>query len=203
MSVTAARHLVAELSKMDVTILVLRDFDKAGFSIVHTLKSNTRRWKYETAPNIIDLGLRLSDVEQMDLASEDVTYDSKVDPRINLMDSGASEDEAAFLVNSGRPKAWHGKRVELNAMTSPQLVKWLESKLNQFGVSKVVPDEDTLTHAFKRAHYIAYINKAIRKASEIYDETVSVPDDLSYRVRERIEGRSLSWDDAIDFIAED
>jgi hypothetical protein len=201
MSVTAARHLVDELSKKDVTILVLRDFDKAGFSIVHTLRYNTRRWEYETAPNVIDLGLRLSDVERMDLESEDVTYDSKVNPQKNLRKSGATEDEADFLVSGGGPKAWYGKRVELNAMTSPQLVKWLESKLDQIGVTKVVPDEDTLTQAYKRACYVAYVNKAIRKASETYDETVSVPDDLSNRVRKHIEGRSRSWDDAIGVIA--
>ena len=139
----------------------------------------------------------------MDLACEDVTYDSKIDPRINLIHSGASEDEADFLVSGGRPGAWHGKRVELNAMTSPQLIKWLESKLNQIGVTKVVPNEGTLAQAYKRACYVAHINKAIQKASENYDETVLVPDDLSDCVRENVEGSSLSWDDAIDFIAGD
>jgi hypothetical protein len=137
----------------------------------------------------------------MGLSSEDVTYDSKVDPRINLIDSGASEDEADYLVCGGRPGAWHGKRVELNAMTSPQLVKWLESKLYQIGVKKVVPDKDTLTQAFKRACYVAYINKAIQKASENYNESVSIPDDLAGRVSRHIEGSSLSWDDAVGFIA--
>jgi DNA topoisomerase VI subunit A len=84
MSVTAARQLVAELSCHDVTILCLRDFDKAGFSIVYTLRMNTRRWQYATRPNGLDLGLRLDDVETMHLARERVEYDSWIDPRINL-----------------------------------------------------------------------------------------------------------------------
>ena len=137
----------------------------------------------------------------MGLESEDVTYDSKVDPRINLINSGASDDEANYLVSGGRPKAWEGKRVELNAMTSPQLVEWLESKLDQIGVKKVVPDDDTLAQAYKRACYVAYINKAIRKAANAYNENINVPDDLSDRVRENITGSSLSWDEAIGDIA--
>ena len=40
-----------------------------------------------------------------------------------------------------------------------------------------------------------------RFISETYDETVSAPDDLSDLVRKHIEGRVLSWDDAIGDIA--
>ena len=55
--------------------------------------------------------------------------------------------------------------------------------------------------AYKRACYVAYLNKAIRKAANAYNETASVPDDLSDRVRENIAGSSLSWDEAIGDIA--
>ena len=41
MSVTAMRTLVERMSADDVTVLVLHDFDKAGFSIVNTLRSDT------------------------------------------------------------------------------------------------------------------------------------------------------------------
>jgi hypothetical protein len=81
------------------------------------------------------------------------------------------------------------------------MVKWLESKLDKVGVTKVLPDEDVLKKAYKRACYVAHINRAIQKASEIYNESVSVPDDLSDRVRKHIEDTSLSWDDAIGDIA--
>ena len=50
MSVTAARQLVERLSEQGVTILVCHDFDKSGFSILHTLQSDTRRYRFLTRP---------------------------------------------------------------------------------------------------------------------------------------------------------
>jgi DNA topoisomerase VI subunit A len=41
MSNTAARRLVDELSQLGVTIYGLHDFDKSGFSILHTLRTNS------------------------------------------------------------------------------------------------------------------------------------------------------------------
>ena len=66
MSNTAARCLVDELSTRGVTIYVLHDFDKSGFAILHTLRTNTRRYRFRTTPKVIDLGLTLSDVNRMD-----------------------------------------------------------------------------------------------------------------------------------------
>src|SRR5262249_48145449 len=90
MSVTACRTLVEFLSEQGVTILVLRDFDKAGFSIVHTLCSDTRRYTFRTKPNVIDLGLRLEQALSMRLESELVVYKQTVDPRIRLRQCGAT-----------------------------------------------------------------------------------------------------------------
>jgi DNA topoisomerase VI subunit B len=51
MSTTAARRLVSALSEAGVTVLVLHDFDKAGLTIAHTLKTDTRRFKFPSPPN--------------------------------------------------------------------------------------------------------------------------------------------------------
>ncbi|OPY01283.1 MAG: DNA topoisomerase VI subunit B [Syntrophorhabdus sp. PtaB.Bin047] len=198
MSVTAARTLVEELSERGVTILVLRDLDKAGFSIVHTLKASGRRYKYKTEPNVIDLGLRLHDSQEMHLEGEAVEYDSKIDPRISLKESGASDEEAVFLRSGGTPGQWKGSRIELNAMTSPQFVAFLETKLQEAGVKKVVPSEIVLTEAWNRAHRITFLEKALRDAEERFDgNRLSIPTDLKERVDERIKNTRMSWDDAV------
>jgi len=199
MSVTAARRLVEELTRQDVTILVIRDFDKSGFSIVHTLRSNTRRHKYTIPPNVVDLGLRLADVEEMDLQSEAVEYDCNVDPRINLRESGATEEECAFLVRGGYPGGWTGERVELNAMTSRQFIDWLEGKLKAAGVQKVVPDQAVLEKAYRRALRQATIQRAIDKVVQDLksDEQILVPSDLTERVREAITDTAEPWDSAV------
>lgn len=77
MSVTAARQLVEELTLQDVTTLVIRDFDKTGFSIVHSLTHDTRRWRFSVRPRVIDMGLRLDDVQRNQLESEEVTYSAQ------------------------------------------------------------------------------------------------------------------------------
>lgn len=198
MSVTAARTLVEELSERGVTILVLRDLDKAGFSIVHTLKTSGRRYRYKTEPHVIDLGLRLHDSQEMHLEDEAVEYDTKKDPRISLKESGASDEEAAFLRSGGTPGQWKGSRIELNAMTSPQFVAFLEKKLQEAGVKKVVPSETVLTEAWNRAHRITYLEKALRDAEEHFDgNRLSIPADLKERVNERIKNTRMSWDDAV------
>ena len=199
MSVTAMRELVAKMSAESVSVFVLHDFDKAGFSIVHTLRTNTRRWSYETKPNVIDLGFRLEDVAGLE--TEDVSYDSKVDPRVNLIESGATEEEATFLRSGGRPKQWEGKRVELNAMTSKQLVDWLEKKLQEHGVKKLVPDEDVLRKAFVGAFKAARIREEVHNIVSQFDEDVQIPDDLKSQIQKSISGTARSWDSAIKSLA--
>lgn len=198
MSVTAARALVGRLSQRDVTVLVLRDFDKAGFSIAHTLRANTRRWRYDARPKVIDLGLRLADVQSMGLQSEPVTYNSKKDPRENLIASGATRDEAAFLVRAGWHGGWEGQRVELNAMTSDQFITWLEGKLRDAGATKVVPPDEVLADAYRRALRIVDIERAIDEAASAYsDEGLTMPADLAEQVRLALDGSSQAWDDVL------
>ena len=203
MSVTAARQLVEKLSEQGVTILVVRDFDKAGFSIVHTLGSDTPRYKFKSRPKVIDLGLRLADIQAMNLQSEAVSYTSKVDPRENLRTSGATAEEAAFLVRkrSGHyQQEWSGERVELNSMTSPQFIEWLERKLTEAGVCKLVPEREMLETAYRRACECLYmqqvINVAFEEATEKFAE-IAMPPDLRQSVEEFITDTADAWDDAI------
>ena len=146
--------------------------------------------------------MRLVDVNDMDLEREEVTYDSKVTPRGNLRESGASEEECNFLVEGGGPKAWRGYRVELNAMTSDQFVSWLDEKLEDAGVRKVVPDDSTLEKAYRRAVCIARVQKAIdRFIAEQEGENVEIPTDLSRRIGEMIQGTAKPWDLAVSELA--
>ena len=205
MSVTAARQLVEELSKQGVTILVIRDFDKAGFTIAHTLQADTRRYQFETTPDVIDLGLRLADVRAMGLQSEEVTYRQKADPRDNLRECGATWEECDFLVHGdsryGRMR-WTGERVELNAMTSAQFVAWLEGKLNALGVSKVVPSGEVLAATYRKAMLVAEAQKAIERVVADFDgEAVIIPGDLRDAIERMIDGEPRSWAWAIEQLA--
>jgi len=198
MSVTAARALVEELSDQGVTVLVLHDFDKAGFSIVHTLATSSRRYTFDTVPNVLDLGLRLADVQDMGLASEPVYYRGRQDPRWNLRENGASEAECDYLVRAQDYGGYHGERVELNAMTAAQFVDFLETKLEAAGVTKVVPEAEVLERAYRRARHMAAVRRAAKEAlTQAQAETIKPPPDLAEEVARRISGAATSWDEAI------
>ncbi len=172
MPVVASRRLVDELcGGYDIPLLVLHDFDKAGFSILGTLSgaahwdANTladreERYEYRHDFHVIDLGLRLEDVKEHDLQAEPVRY--KSDPSDNLTQNGASAEEIEFLRGDNDWTGYHGQRVELNAFTSDVFVKWIERKLKHHGIEKIVPDDDTLKAAYRRAYQIAVVNSRIR-----------------------------------------
>ena len=206
MSVTASRKLVDELSKSGVTILVLRDFDKAGFSIVHTLRSDSFRYKFDSTPNVIDIGLRLEDAQAwglIDLA-EDVRYkNQKKDPKITLRLNGATEEECQFLVDSGPVGGWSGRRVELNALSSPQFIDYIETKFKEVGISKVIPEDATLRSAYKRACGILQVQSAIDSvvANFTPDDYPSVPEGLRESISARLKGTDLPWDQVLMQIA--
>jgi hypothetical protein len=196
MSVIAARRLVDELSQAGVTILVLHDFDRAGLIIAHTLSHDSRRYRFKTAPNVIDLGLRLKDVDDMGLETEPVTYSQSKDPGDKLREyDDVTEDEIDFLIELQSGDHWTGKRVELNAMTARQFINWLEAKLVEHGVTKVVPSADVLASAWHRARKLEAVNKAI---AQVLPDTGAVPSDLEHRVRELlVEQPELAWDEAV------
>lgn len=199
MSVTAARQLVERLSEEGVTTLVLHDFDRSGFTIAHTLQNDTRRYRFKTTPNVIDLGLRLPDALAMGLESEAVEYSGDIDPRPGLIERGATPDEAAYLVTGQKDGRWIGQRVELNAMDAQQFVTWLEKKLEEQGVNKFIPDDDAaLKAAWCRAWRIKELNRIIEEAALTLPEPPPPPDDLPERVRLALEARpTLRWDAAL------
>jgi hypothetical protein len=201
LSVTAARLLVESLcSAHEVPLMVLHDFDKSGFSIIGTLRRNTRRYSFTRAFEVIELGLRLADVRAWQLESEAVSY-ARSDPRPNLRENGATEEEIRFLCSAEDWQGYYGERVELNAFTSRDLVEWIESKLEENGILKVVPDQDTLATAYRRAVAIELLQQRtaeISRATHAEAEQTRVPKALAREVRRQLEedpGRS--WDQAV------
>jgi len=195
LSVTASRLLVDQLcATYEVPLLVLHDFDKSGFSILGTLQRDTRRYAFRNRIEVVDLGLRLADVEASGLEMEEVVHRS--DPAPNLRENGATAEEVAFLRN---------RRVELNAFASADFIAWIERKLEQHGVVKIVPDQDTLTLAYRRAVAARYVNARLQSAvhdAQRYAADASVPDDLAALVAAGLRGDSAqSWDDVIQRLA--
>jgi len=153
MSVTAARKLLDELSPHVENIFVLHDFDRSGFSICGTLGTDSRRYKYVNNPPIVDIGLRLAEAIDMNLESEPVPRLSENEWRQRaetLRGHGATPQEVEFL---------RDRRVELNAMTSRQLVDFIEARFAEHGVKKVIPDDDVIEEHARRIIKQRLVNK--------------------------------------------
>jgi hypothetical protein len=196
MSVTASRELVDELCT-SVPLLVLHDFDKAGFSIVGTLHRDTRRYAFRNPIDVIDLGLRLGDIDGLE--SENVHIPSPDAARANLRQNGATPKEIEFLLE---------RRVELNAFSSDALIEWIERKLDEHGVAKVIPDKTILADAYCRAREQAAVQERVDEALEAVVgeccEDFAIPPDLEERVkRETRERPYLRWDAIVRDLAVD
>jgi hypothetical protein len=198
-SVTAARRLADKLChRHQIPLFVLHDFDKAGFSILGTLRRDTRRYAFENDIQVNDLGLRLADVERLGLAdrAEDVSDKGGSEKRAaNMRRNGATEAEIEFLLR---------QRVEPNALPSDRLIRFIEDKLTEHGVAKVVPDVPQLEDAYclfvRGKHQEQIIKRELAGAETI---PVDIPDDLSELVRKHLESNpAVRWDEAVRRIVE-
>ena len=93
----------------------------------------------------------------------------------------------------------------LNAFASDDLVAWIEGKLEEHGVAKVVPEGDCLATAYRRAVEQAFVQEkiddVIEEARELGEGT-EVPKDLRATVEKRLrEDRAATWDAVVRDIA--
>lgn len=200
-SVVAARRFVDEVCSVNggVPLFVVHDMDKAGFEISQRLTSvsdwaeeNDRvTYRFENEINVTDLGLRLVDAERYELQSEKVKFTGGF-----ASDSICTEEERDYL--------WSGRRVELNAFTSPQFLEWLEGKLKEHLPGRLVPDEGTIEKAYRRALAVAEINMATEQiVADAMDaaDAAMIPKALKRQLKKRMKDSGESWDSALYAIA--
>jgi hypothetical protein len=107
-------------------------------------------------------------------------------------------EEIAFLWN---------RRVELNAFTSPQLVEWIEGKLDAVGIKKVVPDTVDLEQVYRlnltKVYFEKHTQDIVRQAQDFANRQ-QIPSDLADRVRTLLEAAStIPWEEAIEQMVDD
>lgn len=206
MSVTAARSLVENIcGTYGIPLLLLRDFDKAGFAIAASFMKDTRRYQFKKSFEVIDLGLRLNDIKAWNLESEDVHYTSN--PMANLRVNGASQEEVVFLCENGSNKNYYGRRVELNAFASDDFLRWIESKLDHHRIKKIIPEKKDLADAYARAIRVATVNNAIETALDEAEDAVHdrpMPETLRQMIDERLKNNPTQpWDKVVAELAAD
>ena len=196
-SVTAARQLFDKVcGENNLPLFVLHDFDVAGFLILGTLNRNTRRYQFSNSIEPIDLGLRLEDIAGLGRESAAATKTNSDILREQLANNGATDAEIDILLND---------RVELNALTSDQLIAMIERKLKDHGIRKVIPDDDLLRKAYLAFHASNELRDVYEEAESNFKATkIAVPANLKKRVRAILAKHDdLRWDDAIQIVLDE
>ena len=196
-SVTAARLLIDRVCGDNaLPLFVLHDFDIAGFMIFGTLHRDTRRYQFSNNVEPIDFGLRLEDIAGLEREPAAATKTNKESLREQLALNGATDAEIKILLN---------ERVELNALTSDELIAMIERKLKKQGVEKVVPDKDLLSEAYQAFHHSQELREVFEQAESEFKETkIKVPKNLGKQVRAILnKNPDLRWDDALEIVLDE
>ena len=84
-----------------------------------------------------------------------------------------------------------------------QMFNWLELNFEKYGVKKFVPDEKILRRAYdKIARQKTIEAKIYDLISDLDEIDVKIPDNLEKMIRDKIEGKTTSWDSALYYLAE-
>jgi hypothetical protein len=197
-SVVAARRFVDDVCRVNggVPLLVIHDFDKAGFEISQRLTTvsewavwNDRvTYEFQNEIDVRDVGLRLSDVQQYGLRGERCKFNGHF-----ATDSICTQEEKDYLLSN--------RRVELNEFTSPQFIEWLEAKLNAHLGKRLIPNDDILEDAYRRALVIAQINNVIEEALDAATddaEVATIPKNLRRQLQAAMKKSPVAaWDRAL------
>jgi hypothetical protein len=191
LSVTACRELIDSIcGDSDIPLFVLHDFDFDGFKIFGTLQRDTRRYRFANAVEVIDLGLRLGDITGLEREPAAATKTSPPKLREQLTNNSATAAEIEILLH---------ERVELNAMTSDALIAMIERKLRDYGLQKVIPDDDLLGKAYREFHRSQQLEDKFDEMKHAMKEArIKVPKDVKKRVR-----GILTWDDAVQIVLDE
>jgi hypothetical protein len=195
-SVTSGRKLIDDIcGAYGLPLFVLTDFDLAGFEIRGTLQRDTRRFQFSNAIKVIDLGLRLDDIGGLEREPAAASKVRLSILRAQLSENGASDAEVDILLS---------ERVELNAMTSDALVAMIETKLQAYGLGKVIPDDNVLAETYLAFDRSQRLRKKFKEMEQQFDkeaEAADIPEGLEQRVREvLVEHADLRWDEAIQIV---
>jgi hypothetical protein len=84
-------------------------------------------------------------------------------------------------------------------MTSDQFVAWIERRLTEHGIEKVIPAQDTLAQAYRRAVQTKAVNEELARLHEsMTRHAIEIPSDLQAQVHHLLErSPELSWDAAL------
>jgi hypothetical protein len=203
-STRAARDLIDKLVTHDepIEVFCAHDADASGTMIYQTLQEATRA-RAARKIRIVNIGLEPWEAVEMGLEVETIEAKERRKP---VADYVAAQD--------GDWVEWlQTHRTELNAMTTPQLIEWLDEKMETHGSGKLIPptsvlEEDLKTRAEKKVR--AEITERILREAGLDSQVdaalaaLELPDgeELARGIRQLFEDQpDAEWRDHIESVA--
>ncbi|CDX03670.1 Type 2 DNA topoisomerase 6 subunit A [bioreactor metagenome] len=164
---------LGEHGEEEITFFCIHDADAYGTLIYETLQNETRA-RPGRKVKIINLGLDPEEAVDMGLEVEEV-------------ETGRKRAVAGYL--DPRWENWlQGHRVELNAMSTPQFLAWLEGKIRLYDQGKVIPTENIMEESLEQSleaklgrviadeileqnHYDDQVAAAVRQVKQRYHDS--------------------------------
>ena len=141
-STRAARDLIDKLVEHDepIEVFCAHDADASGTMIYQTLQEATRA-RGARKIEIVNIGLEPWEAVAMGLEVETVEAGERRKPVADYVGlyEGDDNDWDEWLQTH---------RVELNAMTTPELIEWLDDKMEVYGSGKLIPPTEVLEDTF-------------------------------------------------------
>jgi hypothetical protein len=216
-STRAARDLIDKLAEDDepTTVYAATDADAYGTMIYQTLQEETKA-RGARKIKIVHLGLQPWEAVEMGLQVETIERGKKRKPVADYVKAADKSGEHGRVPNSYAWEEWlQSHRVELNAMTTPQFIAWLDRKMIEHGDGKLVPPDDILTAELEErldAKVRTAITERILREAGLEDQVgaalavIERPSagDLKDRIRRLFEGNpEREWRDPIEKAADD
>lgn len=188
----ASKGLMLWLLEKDIKVYVLHDCDIPGYLIQDKLKAGSATFRKEL--NVIEIGLRVEDIDKLGKRhqAEVVQYRKQYSQSLNIL----TDEEVDFFVVDGYGNKC--RRVELNALTTPELIKFIEDKIQYKPIKPGLKELES----YIDFNEIEIIKEALYKK---YGSGLSVnvsKADIASRIHERLNGQE-HWVDTLDSVVKD
>ena len=187
-----------------ITFFCIHDADAAGTMIYETLQNETKA-RPGRKVNIINLGLEPDEAIAMGL-------------EIERVDKSSRDKAVANYVQPQWKKWLQYNRVELNAMSTPQFLEWLEQKISLYDNGKVIPPDSVIEEKLElkiRNRLKEKIKDQILIENHFEDKVKSEEENMRHNYEDKIpdiresiinnlkQDETSLWSGTLDVIADD
>jgi hypothetical protein len=184
----AVRDLLDLLGDGDepLTVFCVHDADAFGTMIFQTLQEETKA-RPRRRVNVANLGLEPWEAIEMGLATEKVKDRTRRAPVAEYVFVEGGKDWADWLQDN---------RVELNAMTTPVFLAWLDSKMKEYGGQKVIPPATVIadeTADRLAEHMRRIITERVLRETRIDDQVAEALRTTDHPAGEALAPQLVEW----------